>query len=123
MGEIRGHIASLTSLPIRLISHNIRYATKSPFKGEEPWSIRYSRLLNQLRFSTLYIPSALICLQEALHEQLVDVLDGLNREDNGDWGFVGVGRNDGKTKGEYSPILFRKSVWHCEKWKSFWLSC
>jgi len=33
-----------------------------------------------------------------------------------------VGRDDGKTKGEYSPIIFRKAVWKVDNWRTIWLS-
>jgi endonuclease/exonuclease/phosphatase family metal-dependent hydrolase len=36
--------------------------------------------------------------------------------------YIGVGRDDGKKAGEYSPIIFRKSVWKVDTWKTVWLS-
>lgn len=40
--------------PLRIISHNIRYAPSSPFEGEKPWPDRkpliVSGLLQQTRF-------------------------------------------------------------------------
>lgn len=68
----------LAHLPIRILTHNIRYATPSPFPGEEPWETRAPRLINELRFHTLYNPESFICLQEVLHSQLRDILAGLN---------------------------------------------
>lgn len=90
-------------LPIRLLTHNIRYATNSPFKGEEKWGIRKSRLINELSFNTAHCAESFICLQEVLHQQLVDILLGLNSKKKA-WAFVGVGRDDGLEAGEYSPI-------------------
>lgn len=63
---------------MRIITHNIRYATTSPFPGEAPWPQRRPGLLAQLKYHTRHDPEALICLQEVLHGQLVDILDGLN---------------------------------------------
>ena len=91
------------ALPIRLLTHNIRYATTSPFKGEEEWSVRRSRLINELSFNTAHCAESFICLQEVLHQQLVDILAGLNGKEKA-WAFVGVGRDDGLEAGEYSPI-------------------
>lgn len=90
-------------LPIRLLTHNIRYATHTPFKGEEKWGVRRSRLINELSFNTAHCEESFICLQEVLHQQLVDILSGLNSKKKA-WDFVGVGRDDGKKAGEYSPI-------------------
>lgn len=105
-------------LPIRLITHNIRYATTSPFTGEKPWATRKPLLLNELKYNTLYNSESFICLQEVLHNQLVDIMSGLGDE----WDYIGVGRDDGKQAGEYSPIIYRKAIWNVEKWKTVWLS-
>jgi endonuclease/exonuclease/phosphatase family metal-dependent hydrolase len=108
------------TLPIRILTHNIRYATGDPFEGEKPWSSRKQLILDELRYNTLHCPESFICLQEVLHEQLVDLLAGLNSTD--EWRYIGVGRDDGKQGGEYSPILFREKVWVVEQWKTVWLS-
>ncbi|KAF2195471.1 hypothetical protein K469DRAFT_722697 [Zopfia rhizophila CBS 207.26] len=112
---------SNAEIPIRLLSHNIRYATTSPFKGEKPWVDRRQLLLNELYFNTLYNPESFICLQEVLHQQLLDVMGGLNKTSN-DWDYIGVGRDDGKQAGEYSPLIYRPAVWKLESWKTVWLS-
>ena len=97
-------------ISIRVLTHNIRYATTAPFKGEELWTVRRQRLVNALRFNTAQNPEAFICCQEVLHEQLQDLLGALNS--HGDrWEHVGVGRDDGKEAGEYSPIFYRPAVW------------
>ena len=111
---------SCAALPTRILSHNIRYATSDPFEGEEPWSSRKQLILDELRYNTLHSPESFICLQEVLHEQLVDLLAGLNSTDV--WSYIGVGRDDGKQGGEYNPILFKKKVWAVERWKTVWLS-
>lgn len=96
-------------LPIRLLTHNIRYATDSPFKGEEKWGVRKARLINELSFNTVHCAESFICLQEVLHQQLVDVLSVLNSKKKA-WAFVGVGRDDGLKAGEYSPICAFSSL-------------
>jgi endonuclease/exonuclease/phosphatase family metal-dependent hydrolase len=113
---------SFFELPIRLLSHNIRYATGSPFRGEETWAVRAPRLINELRFHTLYNPESFICLQEVLNNQLVDILSGLNSDSSIEWAHVGVGRENGKTAGEYSPIIYRPNVWTLVDCKTIWLS-
>ncbi|KAF2457606.1 endonuclease/exonuclease/phosphatase family protein [Lineolata rhizophorae] len=112
-------------LAFRLLTHNIRYATESPFEGERPWEERASGLINELRTQTLYNPESFICLQEVLHNQLEDILIGLNVNASSvddQWAHIGVGRDDGFEAGEYSPILYRPTIWHLEYFKTIWLS-
>jgi len=113
---------SLLELPIRLLSHNIRYATRAPFKGEELWNVRGPRLFGELRYSTLYNPESFICLQEVLNSQLIDILGGLNDKTEDEWAYVGVGRDDGSIGGEYSPIIYRPSIWELKHFETIWLS-
>ncbi|CBF78671.1 hypothetical protein AN7298.2 [Aspergillus nidulans FGSC A4] len=119
-------------IPLRILTHNIRYATTSPFRGERFWEERAPRLLNELRYNTRN-QDAFICLQEVLDNQLIDILSGLNSNDHVDsgaaaessdhtWAYIGVGRDDGYKAGEYSPILYRPSVWELRHWETVWLS-
>ncbi|KAI9242857.1 MAG: endonuclease/exonuclease/phosphatase [Podila humilis] len=107
-----------TLVPIRLYTHNIRYASANLFKNELPWSERASLIIRSIRFNSLHNPESLICLQEVLHSQLLDILEGLGPE----WAYIGVGRDDGKKAGEYSPILFRSRVWTIQDSQTIWLS-
>jgi endonuclease/exonuclease/phosphatase family metal-dependent hydrolase len=126
-------------LAIRVLTHNIRFATTEPGEGERPWEERGPLLLNELKYNTLHDPESFICMQEVLDNQLRDIMSGLNgtspspytdqggygqpgagAEDG--WASIGVGRNDGKSAGEYSPILFRPSVWDLDSFKTVWLS-
>ena len=104
-------------LPLRLLTHNIRYATSSPFPNEAPWPDRLPLLLSELQYNTRHCASSFICLQEVLHNQLTDILHGLPG-----WEYIGVGRDDGKQAGEYSPILYQPSVWELKRWTTLWLS-
>ena len=112
---------SSAPLPIRLLTHNIRYATSTPFKGEERWEVRRPRLITELCFNTAHSLESFICLQEVLYRQLVDILAGLN-ESRERWVYIGVGRDDGHEKGEYSPILYQPSIWKLQEHKTVWLS-
>ncbi|MCJ1340858.1 hypothetical protein MMC09_006154 [Bachmanniomyces sp. S44760] len=60
-------------------------------------------------------------MQEVLHAQLNNIVEGLNAKDQ-EWDFIGVGRDDGATAGEYSPIFYRPGVWELLKFKTVWLS-
>lgn len=65
-------------------------------------------------------------MQEVLHSQLQDLLrstfnSNATPEEN-DWDSVGVGRNDGKQGGEYSPIFYRRSAWTLLHFDTVWLN-
>ncbi|KAL9126996.1 MAG: hypothetical protein Q9217_004052 [Psora testacea] len=105
-------------LPVRLMTKNIRYATASPSKGEETWEVRRPYLIKELRFHTAHCDDSFLCLQEVLHQQIIDIQAGLN----GEWDYIGVGRDDGLEAGEYSPIFFRRLNWKCQAWNTVWLS-
>lgn len=83
-------------------------------------------MISQIRFNAIGSPAALVGLQEVLKMQLDDIVAGLNANSSSshdaEWAFVGVGRDDGKEKGEYSPILYRPSVWELQKNTTLWLS-
>ena len=108
-------------LDIRLITHNIRYATAHPFQGEKPWAIRFPRLTSELCFHAAHNQESLICLQEVLHHQLNDILHSLNYGSD-EWRYIGVGRDDGREAGEYSPLFYRPGVWKLLEHKNIWLS-
>lgn len=106
-------------MPFRIITFNIRYATGSPVKGEEPWAVRCPRLCTQLRFSVAGRESAaFICLQEALAGQVRDVQAGMGPQ----WAHIGVGRDDGIAAGEFSPVFYNVDIWTCERSRTYWLS-
>ena len=110
---------------VRVLTHNIRYATSSPFRGEKVWAERKQLVLNELQYHTRYNGDAFICLQEVLHLQLMDIMTGLNSNRGSrahDWAYIGVGRDDGLQAGEYSPIFYRPSIWHLQHWETVWLS-
>lgn len=116
---------STPELPIRVLTHNIRYATSSPFKGERLWAERRQLMLNELEYHTRHCRESFICLQEVLHNQLEDIRAGLNPTQGSrpqQWAYIGVGRDDGHEAGEYSPIFYRPAIWDLLHWETVWLS-
>ncbi|KAI9741682.1 MAG: hypothetical protein M1834_000067 [Cirrosporium novae-zelandiae] len=127
-------------LPLRILSHNIRYATSSPFTNERPWSERLPLIINELSYNTRFLDgsnpafsgASFICLQEVLHIQLVDILKSLNGIDPSNktlvlpggptWAHIGVARDDGHTKGEYSPIIYPVRLFKPLHFETVWLS-
>lgn len=100
------------SQSLKLMTYNIRY--DNPNDGENRWEVRKNGLADQIKF---YEPD-ILGIQEGLHRQ-VSYLDSCLT----DYDWVGAGRDDGKTKGEYSAILYKKStVSLFEEAHTFWLS-
>jgi len=93
---------AVTSLPVRLITYNIRFAIKHPVPGEEKWAVRHPKLAAQLRFITAGNPSTFICLQEVTFPQLQDIQASLGPS----WSHIGRGRADCENGGYVcSPLL------------------
>ncbi len=97
--------------PITVMSYNIRYDTASD--GVNQWSNRKDRVAALIRRNR----PDLVGLQEALRTQLDDLVARLP-----DYEVYGVGRDDGKTKGEYSAILVRRTRFAVRATDTFWLS-
>lgn len=103
--------AQACAQPVKVMTFNIRYA--SPDDGKNIWDNRKSELLETVRY---YHPDFL-GLQEALLHQLQYVDDGLPQHT-----YIGVGRDDGKEKGEFSPILYNAAKFKLVTYHTFWLS-
>lgn len=96
---------------LRVGTFNIRY--DNPEDGINSWNQRKDSIYH---FLTKEQPDV-IGLQEVLHHQLKNLLTAMPK-----YGSVGVGRDNGKTKGEYAPILYRKDKYELLNSNSFWLS-
>ncbi len=96
---------------IKVITFNIRYNNVTD--GKNKWELRKRKVLDFIKSENPDI----IGLQEVLHSQYTFLKKKLPKYD-----FVGVGRDDGKTKGEYAPILFRKDKYKVLRHSTFWLS-
>lgn len=102
---------SIHAQSIKVMSYNIRLDVASD--GVNQWSNRTEKLPALIQ---KYDPD-LVGLQEAMHHQLMKILEVLPQ-----YGYIGVGRDDGKEKGEYSAILYRKSRFNVEWDRTTWLS-
>jgi endonuclease/exonuclease/phosphatase family metal-dependent hydrolase len=96
---------------IDLMSFNIRY--DSPNDGLDQWAERKSEVYGLISNQDPHV----IGLQEALYSQLT-YLDSLLI----DYAFVGLGRDDGDKKGEFSPILYDSTRLSLMDHGTFWLS-
>jgi hypothetical protein len=64
-----------------------------------------------------YYHPAILGVQEALPEQMKDIKNGLAGYD-----YIGVGRDDGKDKGEFSAIFYDTQKLKKLQGSTFWLS-
>ncbi|MBV5315315.1 MAG: endonuclease/exonuclease/phosphatase family protein [Prolixibacteraceae bacterium] len=96
---------------IRIITYNIRY--NNPGDGINAWPNRSAQVAALLDFHQAEI----FGLQEALIGQIEDIQAKLP---NMKW--VGVGRDDGKKAGEYSPLFYNSKKFKGLKSGYFWLS-
>lgn len=96
---------------VNVMSFNIRMDTSAD--GANRWSERKDLAANVIKFYDVDLFGA----QEVLHHQLTDLMNRLPG-----YGYVGVGREDGKTKGEYAPIFYKKDRYSVVKSGNFWLA-
>ncbi len=94
-----------------VMSFNVRYAAAND--GENSWDKRKDLACDVVRRQG----PDLVGLQEALRSQIDDLRAALP-----EYGEIGVAREDGKTKGEYSAILYRKDRFDVDDSGTFWLS-
>ena len=96
---------------LRVASFNIRF--NNPDDGPDAWPHRRRQVASLLE----YHDADLYGLQEVLVGQLEDLLALLPA-----YGVVGVARNDGRSDGEFSPILYRRDRFDLLDQGTFWLS-
>ncbi|MFV9482868.1 endonuclease/exonuclease/phosphatase family protein [Christiangramia sp. ASW11-125] len=96
---------------VSVMGYNIKYANEND--GGNSWSKRKDFITNQIQF---YEPQ-ILGLQEAVKTQVEHFLaevDGYHS--------IGVAREDGRDKGEYTAILYKTDDFEVEESSTFWLS-
>lgn len=96
---------------LRVMSFNVR--NSNAHDGANAWPDRKALFVQTIRETN----ADLVGFQEVLFQQHEDIQNAFP-----DYTLVGVGRNDGKTAGEYSCIMFRNSRFDSLKSGTFWLS-
>lgn len=96
---------------LKVMSYNIKY--DNPDDKENNWEARKKVLIGLIRYHS----PDLIGVQEALIHQIRDIVETLP-----EYGFTGVGRDDGKEGGEYSAILYKRDKFNLTDHGTFWLS-
>ncbi len=94
-------------------SYNVRNDNRGDAEKGNGWNRRYPVMAQQILFNDFDIFGA----QEVKHNQIEDLL----RELPG-YSYVGVGRDDGKTAGEYAPVFYKKDRFELIKTGDFWLA-
>lgn len=102
---------SVANASINVMTFNLRYNT--PNDGDNAWPQRKENVANLVRFHQV----DLLGVQEALKEQMDDLSHLLP-----EFSSIGVGRDDGRAKGEFSAILFRPTCFTLLQQGTFWLS-
>ena len=103
--------SSIYPQPHTIVSYNIRYDNN--WDIENSWEIRRSNIIQML---IKYSPS-ILGIQEGLLTQVQYIDSSLINYD-----YVGVGRDDGKEKGEFCAIYFDTTRYVLLKNSTFWLS-
>ena len=96
---------------LRLMSFNIRYGTADD--GADAWPRRAAMAFDVVR----RFDADVVGVQEALRFQLDELGAALPA-----FAEIGVGRDDGRTAGEYSAILYRRGRFEVLEEGTFWFS-
>lgn len=102
---------SLSSQNINLISYNIRYDNKGDSINN--WNDRKETMAALIQ----HYDADIVGTQEALHHQVTYLDSALPG-----FSYLGVGRDDGKEKGEYTAIFYNTDKFKVLKTNTFWLS-
>jgi endonuclease/exonuclease/phosphatase family metal-dependent hydrolase len=105
------------SVDLRVMSFNIRNSKAKEAASENNWNdTTFPRRERAIRVIHENAPD-LLGVQEARPSQVQDLKNALP-----EYGFYGVGRDDGKNKGEFAGIFYRKDRFTQTAAGSFWLS-
>ena len=96
---------------LNVMTFNIRLNTAAD--SMNAWPYRKDKVASQILFHEVHI----LGVQEALHDQMTDLQQRLPR-----FKYKGVGRDDGREKGEYSAIFYDTTRLQALQSKTFWLS-
>jgi len=104
---------SVTAQRLKVASYNIRYENSGDASNGNGWSQRCPVICNLIQFHDFDIFGA----QEVLNGQLLNMLSALPG-----YGYIGVGRDDGKEKGEYAPVFYKTEKFNLLQSGHFWMS-
>lgn len=96
---------------MRVASYNLRY--DNPGDSLDNWQYRKNTIAKLIQFHDFDIFGS----QEGLHRMLEQLSGKLPN-----YSYIGVGRDDGKQKGEYSAIFYKTKMFQLLDKGNFWLS-
>jgi len=106
-------VAAMSAQQLYVGSYNIRYKNDGDARAGNGWEQRCPVICSQINFEHPDIFGT----QEVLEEQLNDLLEQLP-----DYGYIGVGRDDGIHSGEHEAIFYDKKRMKLLDHGDFWLS-
>ncbi|MGN0234281.1 MAG: endonuclease/exonuclease/phosphatase family protein [Bacteroidaceae bacterium] len=98
---------------VRWCTFNIRCISSDDEKIGCGWDSRKAHVAQYVLDNKIDV----VGMQEVTFKQLQDIRERLQ-----DYDYVGVGRTDGKEKGEFTPVFFRKEKYEALERGNFWLS-
>jgi len=94
---------------LSVMTFNVRY--DNPDDGPSAWPHR------SVRVAAVMKQASVVGVQEALHHQVMELQGSLE-----DFAWIGIGRRDGESAGEYAPVFFRVGELDLLESGTFWLS-
>lgn len=102
---------AMAQTPLQVMTFNIRY--NNPADSLDAWPYRKDKVAGTVLFQEAH----LLGVQEALYDQITDLQQRLPQ-----YKYIGVGRDDGKTRGEFSAIFYDTTRLQLLQSQTFWLS-
>lgn len=96
---------------LKVMSYNIRMGSAND--GTNSWQFRFPATLEMIKDQKPDV----FGVQEALENQLITITENIK-----EYKQVGVGRDNGKKKGEFMSIFWNTKTVSLLKWGTFWLS-
>lgn len=106
-------VGTAVAQTLNVATFNIRLKVDSDARKGDGWNQRASKVCDVIKFHDFDLFGA----QEVTFPQLKDMLELLP-----EYSYVGVGRDDGKTAGEFSPIFYKPEMFKLLDSGNFWLS-
>lgn len=109
----KDYVSTVPSNGFKLMSFNVRYQNSSDNSSGNGWAKRREGVYEMMKTERPILMGVQECLAEQRHDIVVNVPG---------YEAIGVGRDDGKEKGEMMAIFYLKDSVSIVDWGTFWLS-